>query len=165
MTPEALFSLLDDLEIDTQTYHHPPVATVAEAKAHWAEIDAVHCKNLFFKDAKGVYWLVVVPFARELNIKTLHKTIGAKRLSFGSADRLREVLAVEPGSVTPFALINDTGHQVNLVLDAWMMAQDLVAYHPLVNTMTTTVAPEGLMRFLSHTGHAPQLLDLSDQNA
>jgi Ala-tRNA(Pro) deacylase len=83
-------------------------------------------------------------------------------VSFGSADLLREVLGVEPGSVTPFAVMNDRSARVAVVLDARLMDNDLVNFHPLVNTATTTVPREGLLAFLRATGHDPLTLALPE---
>jgi Ala-tRNA(Pro) deacylase len=93
----------------------------------------------------------------------VHEAIGASgRVSFGSADLLREVLGVEPGSVTPFAVVNDRAGRVAVVLDARLMANDLVNFHPLVNTATTTVSREGLVAFLRATGHEPRIMALPE---
>ena len=97
-----------------------------------------------------------------IDLKSLHRLLGASgRFSFGSADLMRETLGVEPGSVTPFGLINDTQSRLNVVLDAAMMAQALLNYHPLINSMTTTIARDDLLRFLEATGHKPRILAVS----
>ncbi len=156
-----LFIRLTELGIATTTTDHPPVYTVEEAKVTYDAIPGVHCKNLFLKDAKGQLWLVVCPHDRDVEMKSLHKRIGAKRLSFGSADRLKAALGVIPGSVTPFALINDPGQAVNVVLDAEMMTRDQLNFHPLENTATTTITSGDLRRFIEACGHAPQVVDLT----
>ena len=96
-------------------------------------------------------------------MKGLHRRLGAKgRFSFGSADALRELLGVEPGSVTPFAAINDVAGNVAIVLDAAMLAHEVLNYHPLVNTMTTSISRAGLMAFLGACGHEPRIEIASD---
>ena len=65
---------------------------------------------------------------------------------------------MEPGSVTPFGLINDTACRVNVVLDAAMMAHELVNFHPLQNTATTTIASTDLMAFIRSLGHEPNVV-------
>ena len=70
---------------------------------------------------------------------------------------MRELLGVEPGSVTPFAAINDTTGRVTVVLDAAMMAHEVLNFHPLVNTGTTTISRAGLLQFLEATGHSPRI--------
>jgi Ala-tRNA(Pro) deacylase len=94
-----------------------------------------------------------------IELKSLHRALGASgRFSFGSAELLRATLGVEPGSVTPFAVLNDTAAQVIVVLDADMMRRPVLNYHPLHNTMTTTIARDGLLAFLTATGHPPRIL-------
>ena len=74
---------------------------------------------------------------------------------------MRELLGVEPGSVTPFAAINDTAGRVTVVLDAAMMAHEVLNFHPLVNTGTTTISRQGLVKFLQATGHSPRIEPVS----
>ena len=107
-SPEQLIAYLDGLGIPTTTHTHPPVFTVEEAQALRGTLPGGHCKNLFLKDKKGRLWLVVALEDSKVDLKTLDKRIGSARLSFGNGDLLWEVLGVRPGSVTPFAVINDT---------------------------------------------------------
>ncbi len=161
-TPDQLFQRLTDLGINAGTTEHEAVFTVEQARALRGEIPGGHCKNLFLKDKKGALWLVVCLEDAVIDLKALPALIGAARISFGKADLLGEVLGVEPGSVTPFALINDTEHQVNVVLDKKMMEHDVVSYHPLVNTATVTLTPDDLLKFISSCGHEPQIIELYD---
>jgi Ala-tRNA(Pro) deacylase len=162
-TPSDLFAYLDKLGIATETLAHSPVFTVAESRAIKEMIPGAHSKNLFLKDRKDRLFLVVARDETCIDLKRLHEAIGASgRLSFGSADLLRETLGVEPGSVTPFALINDAGRRVTAVLDAELMAFDRVNFHPLVNSMTTTIARSDLLAFLKATGHDVQVLRLPE---
>lgn len=159
-TPDDLFARLERLGIATTTHAHAPAFTVEQGHAVWGAIPGIHCKNLFLKDAKGRLWLVVAPAERRVDLKTLPARIGAARLSFGSAELLGQALGIAPGSVTPFALINDTGLRVTPVLDAWMMDQPQINFHPLRNDRTTTITPAGLARFLADTGHQPVVVGL-----
>ncbi|OIQ87047.1 prolyl-tRNA editing protein ProX [mine drainage metagenome] len=158
--PEDLLARLDRLGIAHKTTRHAAAFTVAEGNAVWSGIAGVHCKNLFLKDAKGRLWLVVAPGERRIDLKRLPAKIGAARLSFGAPALLQEVLGVSPGSVTPFALINDPGHHVTVVLDRWMMEQPLLNYHPLVNTATTTLSSDDFRRFLADCGHEVHVVSL-----
>ena len=156
-----LIAFFDRLGIATVTRRHPPVRTVEEAKALRGDIPGAHCKNLFLKDKKDQLWLVVALEERVIDLKTLDKRIGAARLSFGKADLLREVLGVEPGSVTPFALLNDRDRQVRVVLDLGMMQLRPLNYHPMHNAATTTIEPQDLLRFFAATGHEPLTVELA----
>jgi Ala-tRNA(Pro) deacylase len=155
-----LLAFLDSLGIASTTRRHPPVYTVEEAKALRGDIPGGHCKNLFLKDKKDQLWLVVALEERPIDLKSLDKRIGAARLSFGKAELLREVLGVEPGSVTPFALLNDAAGRVRVVLDRGMMQIRPLNYHPMHNAATTTIQPEDLARFLAATGHEALVVDL-----
>lgn len=157
-TPDELLARLDELGIAATTHRHPAVFTVEEARRHCGHVPGCHCKNLFLKDKKGELWLVVARDDAAIDLKRLDKAIGAARLSFGKAELLMEVLGVVPGAVTPFALVNDTGHRVHVVLDEVMMAAPLVNYHPLTNEATTALTPDGLLAFIRSTGHEPAIL-------
>ncbi len=159
-TRDRLLERLHALGITAPTVDHPPVFTVAEAKRLRGELPGGHCKNLFLKNKKGGLWLVVCLEDRTLDIKALEKRLGAGRLSFGRPELLMEVLGVEPGSVTPFGLINDTGRRVQVVLDAAMMRHDMLYYHPLRNDATTAITPDELLRFIADCGHTPAIVDL-----
>lgn len=157
-TPDDLFAALDALGIRHSTIKHPPVFTVEQARELRGKTPGGHTKNLFLRDKKGALFLVVALEDAAIDLKGLHRLLGASgRFSFGSADLLREVWGVPPGSVTPFGAINDTEGRVTVVLDAPMMEHALLNYHPLVNTMTTAIARDDLVRFLERTGHPPRI--------
>jgi Ala-tRNA(Pro) deacylase len=162
VTPAQLLARLEALGIPSSTIEHPPAFTVAEGEAVMGHLPGVHIKNLFLRDAKESMWLVVAPWDRVIDLKRLPTLIGSARISFGSANRLNRVLGVQPGSVTPFAVINDTQHQVRVILDAWMMTQDIINAHPLINTMTTSLTSSNLLKFFKATGHTPRLIDLEN---
>lgn len=158
--PADLLRRLEALGIATRTVRHPPVFTVEEAKALRGELPGGHIKNLFLRNKKGAMWLVVCLEDRDIDLKVLAAALGAGRFSFGSAERLTTYLGVPPGAVTPFGVMNDKAGRVQVVLDKAMLAHDPLNCHPLVNDMTTAIAPADLVRFLEAEGHGPQILDL-----
>ena len=161
-TPADLFAFLDSLGIAYRAVTHPAVFKVEEGRALHGEIEGGHSKNLFLRDKKGTAYLVAALGDAVIELKSLHRVLGASgRFSFGSAELMGELLGVEPGSVTPFAVINDTAHRVTVVLDSAMMAHALLNFHPLVNTGTVTIAREGLVKFLEATGHPPRIVAVS----
>jgi Ala-tRNA(Pro) deacylase len=159
-SPEALLARLAELGIESRTVGHPPVFTVEEAKALRGSLPGAHIKNLFLRNKKGAMWLVVSLEDREIDLKRLGDALGAGRFSFGRPERLMTTLGVEPGAVTPFAVINDRGGAVAVVLDRGLLDHAEVNCHPLVNDRTTTLATRELLRFLEASGHEPRLLDL-----
>ncbi|HET7491729.1 MAG TPA: prolyl-tRNA synthetase associated domain-containing protein [Bradyrhizobium sp.] len=161
-TPDELFAYLDTLGIAHKTVTHPAVFTVGEARELRGAVAGGHTKNLFLRDKKGAPYLVVAPEDAAIELRSLHRLLGASgRFSFGSAELMRDVLGVLPGSVTPFAAINDKEGLVSVVLDASLMRHEALNFHPLVNTATTTISRDGLLKFLAATGHAPRIEPLS----
>jgi len=158
--PDDLFKVLDSLDISYTTWEHPAVFTVEEAREQCSNIPGAHAKNLFFKDKKSRYFLVVTLADKPIRIKAVSKTIGAKTLSFASPERLREVLGVIPGSVTPFAAMNIKDQDVRVILDEDLMAESLLTFHPLVNTATTGISNTDLVRFLESCGRPPEIIKL-----
>jgi Ala-tRNA(Pro) deacylase len=163
LTRNELLDHLAALGIEADTVQHPAVFTVEESQALRGAIPGAHTKNLFLKCKKGTLWLVTALEDTPVSLKTLHRTLGSGRLSFASADLLREVLGVEPGSVTTFAAINDTAGRVTVVLDAALMTHERINLHPLVNTATTGIPRTGLLAFLAACGHPPRILPLHEQ--
>jgi Ala-tRNA(Pro) deacylase len=162
-TPADLFALFERLGIKTHTVEHPPLFSVEESRSLRGQIPGAHTKNLFLVDRKDRLFLLSADESTAIDLKHLHRKIGASsRLSFGKADAMRAALGVEPGSVTPFAAMNDTGNRVTVVIDRALLARDPLNFHPLVNTRTTRIAAADLLRFLEAVGHPSQIVAASD---
>lgn len=163
-TPEQLLAHLGALGIEVATHRHPPLFTVEDSKRLRGDLPGAHCKSLFLKDKKGSLWLLVALEDRKVDIKAVRRMLGAKgSLSFGKPELMLEILGITPGSVTPFALINDKDQQVTIVLDKAMLERDPLNYHPLTNEATTAIAPSDLLRFIEDCGHQPVILDLDGE--
>lgn len=157
-TPDQLFTFLDSLGISHPTVTHPPLFTVEQSQSLRGKIPGGHTKNLFLRDKKQAVYLVTALEDADIDLKGLHRVLGASgRFSFGSSDLLLELLGVTPGSVTPFGAINDTAGRVTVVLDAPLMEHAIINAHPLTNTMTTSIARGDLVKFLEATGHTPRI--------
>lgn len=163
-TKQELFDRFAALGIDTVTRDHAPVFTVEESRHLRGEIPGGHCKSLFLKDEKDAIWLCVCLEDARVDLKTLPSKIGSKRLSFGKPGLLMEILGVEPGSVTPFGLINDKSVRTTVVLDELMMKQERLNYHPLKNDATTTIASAHLITFIRSCGHEPRIVAVSQES-
>jgi len=161
-TPEGLLARLASLGIVACTVEHPPLHTVEESKALRGCLPGAHAKNLFLKPkAPGPYLLLVLEEDRRVAVNALLRRLGVPRGQFASAEELFAELGVQPGSVTPLALVNAMPGRVRVVIDrALLDGVETVHFHPLVNTATTALAPQDLLRFLRELGHEPELLDL-----
>ncbi len=159
-----LISRLEKLHIDFETVEHPAFFTVEEGRAFKAEMPGGHSKNLFVKDKKGALLLAVAHCDTQVDLVSLGKSIAAKgRLSFCKPEQMIEVLGVTPGSVTPFALINETAKALaHVVVDKVLLEWEAAWFHPLENTASTRISPNDLLRFIKECGHEPKILDLAN---
>ena len=165
MTRDDLINFFAEHDIAVTTVEHPALFTVDESRSVRGDIAGAHTKNLLLKDKKGTIFLVVAEEETEVALKTLHKRIGGSgRLSFASADQMRERLGVEPGSVTAFGVVNDVEHVVKVVLDERLGGYDIVNAHPLTNTATTSIRYEDLLRLFRLTGHEILVTKLGDDD-
>ena len=159
-SPEDLFAFLDRLGIAHSTVEHPPLFTVEQGRPWHDRIPGLHCKNLFIKDRKGGLWLVVMPGDKRADLGRLEKLLAAPRFSFARAELLQDILALPPGSVTPFGLMNDARRRVTIVLDQDMLDAEWVNFHPLHNAASTTIRSADLLRFVRALGYDPIVIRL-----
>ncbi len=157
----ALLAWFDLLGVEHQTVDHPPIFTVAEGEALKADLPGGHSKNLFLKDKKGALLLISAHQDTQIALNQIHKRLGCGRLSFGKAELLQEALGVTPGSVTAFALVNDPEKRVRFILDAALMAHDIVNFHPLKNDATTGVRSRDMLRIVEALGREPEIMDFT----
>jgi len=135
-------------------HEHPPVFTVEDTKLHWRDLRATHCKNLFLRNNKGNrHYLVITEASKAVDLKTLNRTLGEDRLSFASPERLQRCLGLEPGSVSPFGLLNNTAKDVRVIVDAELRAAERLGFHPNINTATLEISRPDLERFLAAMGN------------
>lgn len=160
-SPEALFAYLDALGLPHHTVEHAATFTVQEGRTLKGQIPGAHTKNLFMKDKDGTLILIAAHADSELKLNKLHRQLGTRRLSFGTAELMEEVLGVTPGSVTGFALMNDTEGRVRFIMEAALEAYDEISFHPLTNTATTRMKLSDFKRFVEATGHTITLVDFA----
>ncbi|MBT5569954.1 MAG: prolyl-tRNA synthetase associated domain-containing protein [Alphaproteobacteria bacterium] len=156
-----LLARLADLGIEIVLHRHPALHTVEESQDLRGTMPGSHIKNLFLRDKKRNQWLVTVPEDAKVDLKALRHVLGASgNLSFGSAELLESSLGVQPGSVTPFAVMNDADCMVTMVLANDVLTNSPVNAHPLHNEATVAIAREDLVGFLNACKHPPRLIDL-----
>lgn len=164
---QALFERLDALGLSHRTVDHEPIYTVEEGREIKKSMPGGHTKNLFVKDKKGSLFLIIALGETEIDLVALGKALAETgrargRFSFASPDLMETVLGVTPGSVTPFALINDTGSRVDgVILDKGLFSHDPVWFHPLENNASTAIAPADLVAFIRACGQEPTIVDFA----
>lgn len=151
---EAVLATLQSLGIAYEHVTHPPVFTAEEAAVHWAGIEATPVKNLFLRNKKGDrHYLVVLGIDRHADLRQLAGLVGDDRLSFGSPERLMARLALTPGSVSPFGLINDASRAVRVIVDEQLRRVERLIFHPNINTASVVVSRADFERFLQWRGN------------
>jgi Ala-tRNA(Pro) deacylase len=161
---ETFFQFLENNQIAYKRHDHPAVYTVEEADRLVPELSAAKTKNLFLRDDKGKrHFLVVVPGHKQVNLKLLKDRMGVKRISFGSPERMKKHLGIEPGAVSIMALYHDKAHAVELFVDQELWKAESFQCHPLVNTATLEITRENLTRFLEITGHEMKTIEVPER--
>jgi Ala-tRNA(Pro) deacylase len=150
-----VYEVLKKLEIPFTRHEHPPVFTVEQAVKHWKGVEGAHLKNLFLRNKKGSrHYLVIVVCTKNADLRKLNEQLGEDRLSFGSPERLKRCLGLEPGAVSPFGLINDTRKEVVAIIDEDLKKAERVNFHPNVNTATVGISAADFEKFLCWTGNS-----------
>lgn len=163
---KELYDLFEKLDIRFDYHEHPPLATIEDAKIHWKDYNSGRCKNIFFRNHKGDrHYLVILEHLRQLHIKDLEKRLRQGKLTFASDKRLKQYLGLEPGSVSPFGLINDREKHVYVFIDEELKDFDRLAFHPNVNTASLVISTSDFLRFLDYTGNSYEFLRLYGQDS
>ena len=158
-----VYNVLRNLNIPFEYYEHPPVPTVKEAADYWKDLDATHCKNLFFRNHKGnQHYLVIFEYSHNIQIRDLEQRLKQGKLTFGSDRRLMKYLGLTPCSVSPFGLINDTTKHVHLFLDENFLKSEKISFHPNINTASLVIHYKGFIDFLKKTGNEFEYVKLYD---
>ena len=161
---ENFFQFLEENRVAYTRHEHPAVYTVEEADRLVPKLAAAKTKNLFLRDDKGQrHLLVVVPAHKQVDLKQLKDRLEIKRISFGSSERMKKHLGIEPGAVSILALYNDKPHAVELFVDQELWASASFQCHPLVNTATLELTRDNLLRFLAATGHDMKLIQVPER--
>lgn len=160
---KELYEILESLSISFEYHEHPPVATIEDAIIHWKSFNSGRCKNIFFRNHKGDgHYLVILEHLRQLNIKDLEHRLRQGKLTFASDQRLKKYLGVEPGSVSPFGLINDESHHVHLFIDEKLKDFERLSFHPNINTASIIISSSDFLKFLNHQGNSYEFIKLYD---
>lgn len=161
----AAFDLLDSLGIEYDRVSHESADTMEKCDAVTAVLGVAVCKNLFLCNRqKTVFYLLLIREDKRFRTATVSKLIGSSRLSFGEADKLYELLGVHPGAITPLGLVFDEHHEIHLLVDRELLELEEICVHPCVNTASVALKTADLFeKYIPFTGHAPQLLDIPDE--
>ena len=159
---DDLIRILNDHGFEFFIKEHAPLFTVEDSKAFRGQIEGAHSKNLFLKDAKANFFLISIEESASIDLKKTMQQIQSKKLSFAKPEYLQDILGIEPGSVSPFALLNDTKKQVKFYLDRSFLDSETVNFHPLINTATVNISPQNLIELIEKYHNPVNYIDLEN---
>ena len=131
-----------------EVHQHDALFTVENSKKLRGKIAGTHSKNLFLKNKKNEFFLLSCEEAHKINLKKISKSLGLGNTSFAKQEYLEQYLKIKPGSVSPFALLNDDNSLVNFYLEQTLYESKFVNFHPLINTFTITIRTKSFIEFL-----------------
>jgi Ala-tRNA(Pro) deacylase len=152
---ENLLTLLAGLQIPFQKFDHPAVFSCDESDKLCPPMPGAHTKQLLMRSkTKDKYLLAIVMHDKRVDTRALSKEYEVQSFSFASPEDLKRLLGITPGAVTPFGLIYDKNHEIEVIFDedAWNIGQ--FRFHPLTNTATLIIDQKSFKKFMEHTGHA-----------
>jgi len=157
--PEV-YIILSELGISFEYREHPPVPTVEEARKYWLDPEVTYCKNLFFRNHKGNrHYLVILEYSRDFNIRELEQQLKQGKISFASEQRLQKYLGLQPGSVSPFGLINDIEHHVHVFFDKKLQQAQILSFHPNDNRASLSISSAGFWKYMDWTGNTYEFIN------
>ena len=161
---DKVLNYLNENGFEYSWYTHPEAPTIEIARQHWKQDGSKHCKNLFFRNHKGNrHYLVVLDCERDLDIHDLEKRLHPGKLSFASPQRMEKYLGLQPGSVSPFGLINDTDNHVHLFMDKNLKDEVSLSFHPNDNHATVVIGVNEFMHYLDVVGNSFEFIELYDK--
>ena len=71
-------------------------------------------------------------------------------------------LEIKPGSVSPYALLNDKDNKVHFYLEDKLYKSNKINFHPLINTMTITLVTSDFINFMIENKKKINIFSLND---
>jgi len=156
------YDLLERLGIEYRRADHEPATTMEACNAIDEALEVVMCKNLFLCNRqKTSFYLLLMPGDKKFKTKELSHQIGSARLSFAEAEDMMKYLDIEPGAVSVMGLMNDEGHQVQLLIDEDILRDEYIGCHPCVCTSSLKLRMKDLLEsYLPAVGHDYRIVRL-----
>ena len=164
LTKSDLLQLFSKKGLDFQIHEHQPLYTVEDSENLRGSIEGFHTKNLFLKNKKDNFFLFSCEEKARVDLKRFSKSIDAKNLSFANEIYLEKYLGIKPGSVSPYALLNDIENIVDFYLDEKLVKSEIINYHPLVNTTTISIKTKDFINFIIENNKKINIFSLESYN-
>ena len=143
MNKNDIYKLLNNKKIWHEIIEHEAVYNMADLKKTKLLYPEYDAKNLFLCDDKKNYFLIT------------------RSLSFASQKDLNEILNLNPGSVSPFGLLNDKELKVKFFIDkSFMMDKYIIGVHPNDNTATVWLNVMDLIEIIKEHGNEINIVEI-----
>ena len=143
-----LINKLNTLKIKYELTEHEALFTVQDSVEKRGVIYGAHSKNLFLKNKKDKFYLISCEENDQIKLKKISKSLDFGNVSFAKEEYLLKYLGIKPGSVSPFALLNDKNSVVNFFLEKKLYDNEFVNFHPLINNATITMQTNEFIKFM-----------------
>tara|TARA_A100001011_G_scaffold397572_1_gene499031 strand:+ start:1659 stop:2171 length:513 start_codon:yes stop_codon:yes gene_type:complete len=164
VTKLELLELLRGKSIEFQIHEHEALYTVEDSENLRGDIIGSHTKNLFLKNKKDSFFLFSCDEGAKVDLKKFSKSISGKNLSFAKDVYLNKYLKIKPGSISPFALLNDFNNEVIFYLDHNLAKSELINFHPLINTTTISLKTKDFIKFMVENNKKINIFSLETYN-
>jgi len=161
---KRVYEALEKLGIDYDRFEHKAANTMDDCR----EIDAQmgvgvsYCKNLFLCNRQMTeFYLLLIGIDKKFRTAEVSKQIGASRLSFGTSEKLCELLDEKPGAVSPMGLLFDKHRAITVLIDRDVTAKRRVCVHPCVNTASVIISSCDLIKFIGACGNEIKYVDIA----
>lgn len=161
MNKNDIYKLLNNKKIWHEIVEHEAVYNMEDLKKTKLLYPEYDAKNLFLCDDKKNYFLITVKGIKKINLKEFKNKNNTSSLSFASQKDLNEILNLNPGSVSPFGLLNDKELKVKFFIDkSFMMDKYIIGVHPNDNTATVWLNVIDLIEIIKEHGNEINIVEI-----
>lgn len=155
-----VYDFLDAIGVAYERVDHEALMTMEACKEVDDILKATICKNLFLCTAnKKEFYLLMLPAQKRFVTKEISKQAGTSRLTFAGEEDMEKLLDITPGSVSVMGLMNDTGNQVELLMDREILQGEYIGCHPCINTSSIRFKTKDLLeKIIPAMGHEARIL-------
>lgn len=158
---KAVFDKLESLDIEYQVVEHEAALTTEMADKFIEGIEGVRTKTMFLTNKKKTAWfLVIMDDNKRMDMEHFGELAGTKRIKMASEDSLYEKMMLPPGVVSPFGLLNNADHDIEVYIDKEIIDEKRMSFHPNTNTMTLFLDTTDLLKYLEDIGYQAHVVEL-----
>ena len=158
---EMVKNKLVSLGIDFEVVEHEPALTTEQADKFIEGIEGVRTKTMFLTNKKKTAWfLVIMDDNKRLDMEGFGELVDTKRIKMASENSLFEKMQLPPGVVSPFGLLNNNDHDIEVYIDKEIIEEKRMSFHPNTNEKTLFIDTADLLKYLDAIGYPAHIVEL-----